>query len=335
MLSGSANQNDTAGAAAQNDAQQAAEQQACGGTGHDFVIPLDGIAAQYGSSPLYVVVAAANGDTFTLPCAQNSCTLPGSMRIGLTNPAAAAQFLGSPQGTVFLSAKIAGGTPPYSAVTFWINDQSYAATATSDPNTFTLSTSLPSVVLPQPDSPTRPIVSPRLMVKETSSTAWMGPAGMAVYDEEATPDDEEALSATARRFEEAQRRGHPVIGGMHETLEAVGTRHRLGLITNGPSDIQRLKLEQAGLTGAFAAEVISGELGIGKPRPEVFHGLLERLDVAPEASVMVGDSWERAVEGALAAGMSAVWIGAGRTPPAEHERLTVIDSVVELEGVLD
>ena len=148
-------------------------------------------------------------------------------------------------------------------------------------------------------------------------------------------DDEEALSATARRFEEAQRRGHPVIGGMHETLEAVGTRHRLGLITNGPSDIQRLKLEQAGLTGAFAAEVISGELGIGKPRPEVFHGLLERLDVAPEASVMVGDSWERDVEGALAAGMSAVWIGAGRTPPAEHERLTVIDSVVELEGVLD
>jgi len=147
-------------------------------------------------------------------------------------------------------------------------------------------------------------------------------------------DDEAALSAAALRFEEAQRRGHPVIEGMHDTLAEVGTRYRLGLITNGPSDIQRLKLEQAGLTGAFAAEVVSGELGVGKPNPEVFLGLLEHLDVEPAASVMVGDSWERDVEGALAAGLSAVWIADGRTPPAEHPRLTVIDSVVELVAVL-
>ena len=122
---------------------------------------------------------------------------------------------------------------------------------------------------------------------------------------------------------------------MHDALAEVGARHRLGLITNGPSDIQRLKLEQAGLTGAFAGEVISGELGVGKPRPEVFLGLLERLGVTPEASVMVGDSWERDIEGGLAAGMSVVWIADGRTPPAEHPRLTVVDSVVELAGVLD
>ena len=148
-------------------------------------------------------------------------------------------------------------------------------------------------------------------------------------------DDEDAVSAAAQRFEEAQRRGHPVIEGMHETLAEVGADHRLGLITNGPSDIQRLKLAQAGLTGVFAAEVISGELGVGKPEPEVFLGLLERLDVGPEAATMVGDSWERDVEGALGAGMSAVWIAAGRTPPAAHERLTVIDSVVGLGDVLD
>jgi len=148
-------------------------------------------------------------------------------------------------------------------------------------------------------------------------------------------DDAAALSAAAQRFEEAQRRGHPVIEGMHDTLAEVGARFRLGLITNGPSDIQRLKLAQAGLAGAFAAEVISGELGVGKPHPEVFLGLLERLDAEPGASVMVGDSWERDVEGALAAGMSAVWIADGRTPPSQHPRLTVIDSVVELGAVLD
>jgi putative hydrolase of the HAD superfamily len=148
-------------------------------------------------------------------------------------------------------------------------------------------------------------------------------------------EDPGLLVVAAQRFEEAQRRGHPVIEGMHDTLAEVGARHRLGLITNGPSDIQRLKLRQAGLTGAFAGEVISGELGVGKPEPEVFLGLLDRLGTTPEASVMVGDSWERDVEGGLAAGMAVVWIADGRTPPAEHPRVTVVDSVVELPALLD
>ena len=96
--------------------------------------------------------------------------------------------------------------------------------------------------------------------------------------------------------------GHPVIAGMHEVLDRVASPHPVGLITNGPSDIQRLKLEQSGLTGAFGREVISGELGIGKPEPSVFLGLLDGLGADPSASVMVGDSWERDVLGGLGAG---------------------------------
>jgi putative hydrolase of the HAD superfamily len=148
-------------------------------------------------------------------------------------------------------------------------------------------------------------------------------------------DDPVLLSSAAQRFEDAQRRGHPIIEGMHDTIAEVGERHSLGLITNGPSDIQRLKLDQAGLSSTFAVEVISGELGVGKPEPEVFLGLLECLGAAPEASLMVGDSWERDIEGGLAAGMSAVWIADGRTPPAEHPQVMVVDSVAELIGLLD
>jgi FMN phosphatase YigB (HAD superfamily) len=38
---------------------------------------------------------------------------------------------------------------------------------------------------------------------------------------------------------------------------------------------------------------------------------------------MVGDSWERDVTGALAAGMRAVWISHGRTAPNPDERVSV------------
>ena len=147
-------------------------------------------------------------------------------------------------------------------------------------------------------------------------------------------DDPALLAKAAQRFEDAQRRGHPVIEGMHDAVAEVGAGHRVGLITNGPSDIQRLKLEQAGLASTFGAAVISGELGVGKPEPEVFLGLLERLGAAPEASIMVGDSWERDVLGGLGAGMSAVWIADGRTAPEELPLVTVIDSVVELVDLL-
>src|SRR5665213_1333892 len=41
------------------------------------------------------------------------------------------------------------------------------------------------------------------------------------------------------------------------------------------------------------------------------------------------------VEWALAAGMSAVWIADGRTPPDDRPRVTVVESVVELLDLLD
>ena len=148
-------------------------------------------------------------------------------------------------------------------------------------------------------------------------------------------DDPQLLDEAAATFESAQRRGHPVIEGMHDVLDAVADRHPVGLITNGPSDIQRLKLEQAALTGAFGWEVLSGELGMGKPEPAVFLGLLDGLGADPEDSVMVGDSWERDVLGGLGAGMAAVWIADGRPVPDQLDRVVAVDSVLELPAALE
>jgi putative hydrolase of the HAD superfamily len=148
-------------------------------------------------------------------------------------------------------------------------------------------------------------------------------------------DDPGLLERAADTFVEAQRRGHPVIAGMRAVFDEVSARHPVGLITNGPSDIQRLKLEQSGLSGTFGWEVISGELGIGKPDPVVFHGLLDGLGADREASVMVGDSWERDVLGGLGAGMSAVWIADGRPVPEHRRDVVVVDSVLGLPTALD
>ncbi len=105
-------------------------------------------------------------------------------------------------------------------------------------------------------------------------------------------------------------------------------------MTNGPSDIQRLKLQASGLAPQFESLAISGELGVGKPEPAAFAEILRRLDTEPHHAVMVGDSWARDIEGALAAGHPPVWIASGRPVPAPQEGVTVIESIAELAEAL-
>ncbi len=129
--------------------------------------------------------------------------------------------------------------------------------------------------------------------------------------------------AMAERYVEGQRSGHPVLPGALELVERLAAQVPLALVTNGPPDIQRLKIDQAGIGSRLSAVLISGEAGIGKPDPAIFLGALELLGVAPEHAVMVGDSWERDITGALSAGMRAVWISHGRTAPASDRRVSV------------
>ncbi len=88
----------------------------------------------------------------------------------------------------------------------------------------------------------------------------------------------------------------------------------LGVVTNGSPDAQRLKLEVARLTPYFGSVVISGEYGVRKPDPALFHVALDELQ-APDtgAGVMVGDSLTADVVGGQLAGLQTVWISHGRT----------------------
>jgi len=129
--------------------------------------------------------------------------------------------------------------------------------------------------------------------------------------------------ALSTRHIEGQRSGHPVLPGAVELVRRLSSEVPVAVVTNGPPDIQLLKIEQAGIGSYLSAVVISGEIGIGKPDPAAFGRALELLGVAPEHAVMVGDSWERDVSGALASGMRAIWISHGRARPDSDSRVSV------------
>jgi putative hydrolase of the HAD superfamily len=78
---------------------------------------------------------------------------------------------------------------------------------------------------------------------------------------------------------------------------------KTGLISNSWGD--GLAYDPALLEELFDAVVISGEVGLHKPQPEIFHLGAERIGVAPEACVFVDDLRENCA-GAEAVGMTAI-----------------------------
>ena len=126
------------------------------------------------------------------------------------------------------------------------------------------------------------------------------------------------------------RAGHPELPGAADLVRCL---HKsgvsIGVLTNGPPDIQRLKLQQLGMSEYFAARVISGVSGVGKPDRAIFDEVLTEMGATADATVMVGDSWESDIVGATEVGMRAVWVSQGRPPPADLPGVWIVSSTAD------
>ena len=109
---------------------------------------------------------------------------------------------------------------------------------------------------------------------------------------------------------------------------------RVGVLTNGPSDFQRRKLETSGVGAEVDAVAVSGELGVAKPDERAFALALDLLGTTAAETAMVGDSVENDVLGAMRAGLAAVvWMPGRREGAAPHGAL-VARAVPEVPGLL-
>ena len=96
---------------------------------------------------------------------------------------------------------------------------------------------------------------------------------------------------------------YPEVPGTLTALSRLGLR--LAVVSNWDERLPPL-LDDLGLGRRFDAVVYSAAVGVEKPDPRIFLHALERLGVAAEESVHVGNSVREDVEGALAAGMEAL-----------------------------
>ena len=112
----------------------------------------------------------------------------------------------------------------------------------------------------------------------------------------------------ADTFRRNRRKRHIVYDDGVPALEILSRIYRLGLLTNGASDLQREKIDGSGIGKHFREIVISGDLGFGKPDPRIFRIMLNRLGAEPEETIMIGNSQRSDIGGARSVGMRTVWV---------------------------
>lgn len=85
-------------------------------------------------------------------------------------------------------------------------------------------------------------------------------------------------------------------------------KYRLHLITNGFEKTQHSKLEHSGIAKYFEEVITSEGSNSLKPHKEIFEYAFQKTNALPEESIMIGDSIDVDILGALNAGIDQVHV---------------------------
>ncbi|MXV51678.1 noncanonical pyrimidine nucleotidase, YjjG family [Pedobacter sp. HMF7647] len=119
----------------------------------------------------------------------------------------------------------------------------------------------------------------------------------------------------------------------HDTLGYLGNKYNLHLISNGFRESTEIKIELTGLKRHFKTVIISEIVGVNKPDKAIFDFALNGAAAEKHESLMVGDSLEADIYGALNYGMDAIYFNPlNKDKPADVT--TQISALKELTALL-
>lgn len=136
-----------------------------------------------------------------------------------------------------------------------------------------------------------------------------------------------------RRAREAALIPYPHVYSTLNQLLKLGLK--LGILSDAPIKEAWLRLAYMNFHHIFDAIVTFDETGQRKPSPVPFNVILQKLNVQPEESLMVGDWVERDIIGASNIGMKTVFAKYGDTFNTEtHNAQYEINDIAELIDII-
>ena len=96
--------------------------------------------------------------------------------------------------------------------------------------------------------------------------------------------------------------------GSIEFIKHLHRNYRLSIITNGLTSVQETRIKKSVIAQYFEDIVISEEIGVAKPNPEIFEHALKNINHIDKSKVlMVGDSLTSDIQGGINFGIDTCW----------------------------
>jgi putative hydrolase of the HAD superfamily len=90
-----------------------------------------------------------------------------------------------------------------------------------------------------------------------------------------------------------------------DIVRRLRSRYRTALLSNAWDNLRSLMANDWHISDAFDTIVISAEVGLMKPDPQIFRLVLEKVDVAPQKAVLIDDFKEN-IEAARCQGLNVI-----------------------------
>ncbi|MDG0841993.1 HAD family hydrolase [Staphylococcus equorum] len=118
---------------------------------------------------------------------------------------------------------------------------------------------------------------------------------------------------------------------LNELLATLKKDIHIAILTNGKIREQTKKIKNLNLDFIFKNNIfISEEIGVEKPDAKAFLKVTKALNVTPEATLFVGDSWKNDICGALNVNMQAVWLNtSNQNEQIERNNLCIFNGQIE------
>lgn len=118
--------------------------------------------------------------------------------------------------------------------------------------------------------------------------------------------------------------------GAENVLSYLQDKYTLHIISNGFKETTLTKMDLSGLNPYFSNVIISEDVGVNKPNPLIFEYALDKAKAVKEHSIMIGDSLEADIYGALGFGMDAIFFN----PLKKEKPADVKKEITHLEELL-
>lgn len=125
-----------------------------------------------------------------------------------------------------------------------------------------------------------------------------------------------------------------VIPGAVELLEYLYPKYNLYILSNGFKELQEHKMQTAGLRKYFKKIVLSDDIGINKPNPELFIHALQVANSTTEESIMIGDMFDTDITGAAGVGMDQIFYNRKGLELLPFEPTYTVRNLLQIKEIL-